>query len=697
MFSSLQEAEINAKKNNGKEKVFNGKEGMKVESKGPNFIQSATGSVMQGFFRTKNLLQNLTERKKPLSTPWEDGTARIPFFETDSGSPKVEDSRISEFVTDVDSPRKSEEIWENILRGFRIEWAFFNLGNMFKFKSDETRIESRSLQPQLPRDGALGVIGMSVLQIISKIVGMINVLKRDEEVLPTKDIDTVVQASSAPAASSVLSGEAQLLSYFPSVAMGSQQLLSYFPSVGNITFMGNMSFMGNLSFPAISLPSFPFNVDNSVDSSQSNLTNAGMFSREIYRGFSSQAPMAYDTSAEEVLPQLEGSQVYQRTTPLPEGLVGITVNENFAVKLGRSEDLRSRPSFMYSDRSLLPTKADFSLLRMRRIEAAVDAAQAIKTGSDAVEFMKDIGIEPLVKAVTDTPIDGHQDLKVKGVKGICRLIKVRNVIADEIVLNDDFISVLIEAIEAPYRGFKSFKTSTGKEMELKMQRNALALIQRIIRSSDIAVSELIINERLKKALNQIIAVSDATERPSEAKEFEVLVEKLLRKDPIPVLKPKSSSNDITKKVSPKSVTLETNTKVIGSTTIVDFSDLRLAQMARISLAGLGGLPWRPKQANQKGIRILSFDGGGTKGVLSLAILDEILKRAGKTTPHEIFDIICGTSTGGIISMLLGVKRQKIADAIFLYDSLIDKIFVKPSRLRLVSEQVKSDTKFIIPL
>jgi patatin-like phospholipase/acyl hydrolase len=109
------------------------------------------------------------------------------------------------------------------------------------------------------------------------------------------------------------------------------------------------------------------------------------------------------------------------------------------------------------------------------------------------------------------------------------------------------------------------------------------------------------------------------------------------------------------------------------------------------------LPWRPKQANQKGIRILSFDGGGTKGVLSLAILDEILKRAGKTTPHEIFDIICGTSTGGIISMLLGVKRQKIADAIFLYDSLIDKIFVKPSRLRLVSEQVKSDTKFILPL
>jgi calcium-independent phospholipase A2-gamma len=41
-------------------------------------------------------------------------------------------------------------------------------------------------------------------------------------------------------------------------------------------------------------------------------------------------------------------------------------------------------------------------------------------------------------------------------------------------------------------------------------------------------------------------------------------------------------------------------------------------------------------------------------------------------------------------MLLGVKRQKIGDAINLYDNLIDKIFVKPSRLRLVSERATYD-------
>lgn len=53
-------------------------------------------------------------------------------------------------------------------------------------------------------------------------------------------------------------------------------------------------------------------------------------------------------------------------------------------------------------------------------------------------------------------------------------------------------------------------------------------------------------------------------------------------------------------------------------------------------------------------------------------------------------MICGTSTGGIISMLLGVKSQKIEDAILLYDNLVDKIFVNPSRVRLVSERATYD-------
>lgn len=43
------------------------------------------------------------------------------------------------------------------------------------------------------------------------------------------------------------------------------------------------------------------------------------------------------------------------------------------------------------------------------------------------------------------------------------------------------------------------------------------------------------------------------------------------------------------------------------------------------LASLGAHEWRPKMKGQKGIRILCFDGGGTRGVLTLALLKHVEK------------------------------------------------------------------------
>jgi patatin-like phospholipase/acyl hydrolase len=72
------------------------------------------------------------------------------------------------------------------------------------------------------------------------------------------------------------------------------------------------------------------------------------------------------------------------------------------------------------------------------------------------------------------------------------------------------------------------------------------------------------------------------------------------------------------------------------------------------------------------LRILSFDGGGIRGISSLYILKDLLEQierdrkasAGNTElqaqapitplrPCEIFDLICGTSTGGLIALMLG--------------------------------------------
>ena len=69
-------------------------------------------------------------------------------------------------------------------------------------------------------------------------------------------------------------------------------------------------------------------------------------------------------------------------------------------------------------------------------------------------------------------------------------------------------------------------------------------------------------------------------------------------------------------------------------------------------------------------RILAFDGGGVRGLSSLLILERIMlevqrlkgdtKRDSKLPlPCEYFDLICGTSTGGLIAIMLGRLKMVI--------------------------------------
>ena len=117
--------------------------------------------------------------------------------------------------------------------------------------------------------------------------------------------------------------------------------------------------------------------------------------------------------------------------------------------------------------------------------------------------------------------------------------------------------------------------------------------------------------------------------------------------------------------------------------------MKIHQMCKIIVGAIGASQWKPKQPGQKGLRILSFDGGGTRGVLSVAIMRELCKRVGKN-PHEIFDIICGTSTGGIVAVLMGAKKLSVAETEYLYDEFIDKVFGKKSSVKLVTEQASYD-------
>ena len=52
------------------------------------------------------------------------------------------------------------------------------------------------------------------------------------------------------------------------------------------------------------------------------------------------------------------------------------------------------------------------------------------------------------------------------------------------------------------------------------------------------------------------------------------------------------------------------------------------------------------------IKVLSIDGGGIRGIIPAILLDAFEQRSGKK-PHEAFDLIAGTSTGGIITVGIG--------------------------------------------
>ncbi|PSS04704.1 Phospholipase A I like [Actinidia chinensis var. chinensis] len=85
---------------------------------------------------------------------------------------------------------------------------------------------------------------------------------------------------------------------------------------------------------------------------------------------------------------------------------------------------------------------------------------------------------------------------------------------------------------------------------------------------------------------------------------------------------------------------------------------------------------RGKPVARQGLRILSMDGGGMKGLATVQILKEIERRTGKQI-HEMFDLICGTSTGGMLAVALGIKLMSLEKCEEIYKKLGKLVFAEP--------------------
>ncbi|KAG5635085.1 hypothetical protein H0H81_012496 [Sphagnurus paluster] len=78
------------------------------------------------------------------------------------------------------------------------------------------------------------------------------------------------------------------------------------------------------------------------------------------------------------------------------------------------------------------------------------------------------------------------------------------------------------------------------------------------------------------------------------------------------------------------------------------------------------------------LKVMALDGGGVRGISSLYILQAIMAKVSPNKPDlkpcEYFDMIAGTSTGGLIAIMLGRLQMSIPECIEAYTSLASSIF-----------------------
>ncbi|KAJ0057686.1 hypothetical protein NL108_011782 [Boleophthalmus pectinirostris] len=98
-------------------------------------------------------------------------------------------------------------------------------------------------------------------------------------------------------------------------------------------------------------------------------------------------------------------------------------------------------------------------------------------------------------------------------------------------------------------------------------------------------------------------------------------------------------------------------------------DLPLQSAVREALAVVG----YTDPVKGRGIRVLAIDGGGTRGLLALQTLNKLENLTGKRV-YELFDYICGVSTGAILAFMLGIFQIPLEECEQMYRKLGSDVF-----------------------
>ncbi|CAI5466949.1 unnamed protein product [Closterium sp. Yama58-4] len=96
-----------------------------------------------------------------------------------------------------------------------------------------------------------------------------------------------------------------------------------------------------------------------------------------------------------------------------------------------------------------------------------------------------------------------------------------------------------------------------------------------------------------------------------------------------------------------------------------------------------------RPVGQRGVRILVMDGGGMRGMAMVQMLRQIEGRTGRRV-HELFDLVCGTSTGGMLAAELGIKRLTLDQCDDVYRRLGKLVFSNVEAMESASWRDKLD-------
>src|SRR5688500_20096318 len=105
------------------------------------------------------------------------------------------------------------------------------------------------------------------------------------------------------------------------------------------------------------------------------------------------------------------------------------------------------------------------------------------------------------------------------------------------------------------------------------------------------------------------------------------------------------------------------------------------------------LPSRRAHGYLPGVRVLAIDGGGIRGIIPALVLAELERRSGRPV-FELFDLIAGTSTGGILACALCAPDPLPAEEVAaIYEEEGPAIFDRSAWQRIRSAEGLLDEKY----